>query len=210
MLTSLHSPKIDYPRMEQALAERCASEVMALGYRHFGLETDDDEQVRLVLPKLEEAERRHADAARAEAGALQFIASLSGVDGLVLAVRGMSIRGFGVEILARQDPKTALLASDASGSTGEPIDPTRWDTRHRSMMRYCVRHQGSLGFVVSQDGDVRAMMGVGERFLVWPNIDLERSAMPPFEIPCEHCSSVGEIVPIRHIDEEENDLLPNL
>jgi hypothetical protein len=92
--------KIDYRRMEEALAERCASEIMALGYRHFGLATEDKEQVRLVLPELEEAERRNADAASAEAGALQFIASLSGVDGLVLAVCGMSIRGFGVEILA--------------------------------------------------------------------------------------------------------------
>jgi len=201
--------KIDYCRMEEALAERCASEIMALGYRHFGLETEDEEQVRLVLPELEEAERRNADAASAEAGALQFIASLSGVDGLVLAVRGMSIRGFGVEILARPDPKIAILASDALGSTGEPINPTRWGTRHRSMMRYCVRHKGSIGFVVSQDGDVRAMMGVAEQLLVWPNIDLERSAMLPFEIPCEHCSSVGEIVPIRLVDEDEIDGLPN-
>jgi hypothetical protein len=163
-----------------------------------------------VLPELQEAERRHADAARAEAWALQFIASLSGVDGLILAVGGMRIHGFGVEILAKQDPKMALLASDASGSTGEPINPTRWGTRHRSMMRYCVRHKGSIGFVVSQDGDVRAMMRVAERLLMWPNIDLERSAMLPFKIPCEHCSSVGEIVPIRRIDEDETDPLPNV
>ena len=91
--------KIQYRRMDEVLVERCASDIMTWVFRHFGVNTEDEEQLRLVLLDLEEAERRSVDTARAEAGTLQFIASLSGVDGLVLAVRGMSIRGFGVEIV---------------------------------------------------------------------------------------------------------------
>ena len=195
--------RIDYTRMDEVLAEQCASDIMAHGLRHFGLDTQDEQQLQLTLRELEYAERRSADATRAEVGTIQFIASLSGLDGLVLAVGGMNIRGFGVEILTKQDPQVAYLAMDSLGATGEQIDPTRWGTRHRSMMRYCVRHKGSIGFVVSQDGDVRAMMRVAERLLVWPNVDLERIAMLPFEIPCPHCSSVGGLFPVRPVDDDE-------
>jgi hypothetical protein len=194
--------KIQYRRMDEVLVERCASDIMTWVFRHFGVNTEDEEQLRLVLLDLEEAERRSVDAARAEAGTLQFIASLSGVDGLVLAVRGMSIRGFGVEIVAKQDPNVAYLAADPSGASGEQIDPTKWGTRHRSMMRYCDRHRGSIGFVVSQDGDVRAVMRVADRLVVWPNVDLDRSAMLPCEIPCPHCLSVGDLIPIHLVDDD--------
>jgi hypothetical protein len=195
--------RFEYARMDEVLAEQCASDIMAHSLRHFGLDTEDEKQLQLILPELEDAERRSADATRSEVGAIQFIASLSGLDGLVLAVRGMKIRGFGVEILTKQDPKVAYLAMDPFGATGERIDPTRWGTRHRSMMRYCVRHKGSIGFVVCQDGDVRAMMRVVERLLVWPNIDLERIAMLPFEVPCPHCLSVGGLFPVRPVDDGE-------
>lgn len=198
--------KIDYHRAEEALSERCASEIMELGYRHFGLDTEDSEQLHTIIPEVNEAELRKRDAARAQAGAIQFVASLSGVDGLILAVHGINISGFGVEILTKQDPKTVFLASNPSGSVGEPIDPTRWGTRHRSMMRYCFKHRGSIGFVVSQDADVRAMMRVEDRLLVWPNINLDRSATLPFEAPCERCSSVGGFVPIGLVVEDDVDL----
>lgn len=196
--------KINYPRMNDVLAERCGSDIMARGLRHFGLDIEYEEQLRDILSELGFAELRKSDAVGAEAGTHQFIASLSGVDGLVLAVRGLEIRGFGVEILTKRDPADAYLAMDPSGATSERIDPTRWGTRHRSMMRYCARHRGSIGFVVSQDGDVRAMMRVAERLLIWPNVDLERSAMLPFETPCPHCSSVGGLFPVRLVDNDEN------
>ncbi|WP_437827907.1 putative sensor domain DACNV-containing protein [Sorangium sp. So ce1153] len=195
---------IDYCRMDQALVERCASDVMAWAFRHFGLDTNDEERLHVMLLDLQQAERRNADAVRAQAGTMQFIASLTGVDGLVVAVRGLSIRGFGVEIVTKRDPDFAFLALNPCGTAGERIDPTRWGTRHRSMMRYCARHKGSVGFVVSQDGDVRAMMRVADRLLVWPNVALERSAMQPLEVPCPHCSSVGDLFPIRPIGDDDD------
>jgi hypothetical protein len=41
------------------------------------------------------------------------------------------------------------------------------------MMRYCYKHPGSVGFVVSQDGDVRALTRVGEAVIMWDNIRLQ-------------------------------------
>jgi hypothetical protein len=45
-------------------------------------------------------------------------------------------------------------------------------TRHRSMMRHCAAYPDSVGFVVSQDGDVRAISRVGEQIVLWDNIRL--------------------------------------
>jgi hypothetical protein len=41
------------------------------------------------------------------------------------------------------------------------------------MLRYCDEHEGSLGFVVSQDGDIRATMKVKDRLILWENINLQ-------------------------------------
>jgi hypothetical protein len=40
------------------------------------------------------------------------------------------------------------------------------------MMRICFRRAGSAGFVVSQDGDVRAMTRVDDRLIVWEDVKL--------------------------------------
>jgi hypothetical protein len=42
--------------------------------------------------------------------------------------------------------------------------------RHRSMIRYCASNEDSVGFVVSQDGDVRAITAVKNHVVVWENV----------------------------------------
>ena len=41
------------------------------------------------------------------------------------------------------------------------------------MMRYCYEHEGALGFVISQDGDIRATMRIGDRLVLWENINVQ-------------------------------------
>ena len=41
------------------------------------------------------------------------------------------------------------------------------------MMRYCAKFPNSVGFVISQDGDVRAITKVGERLVLWDNVRLQ-------------------------------------
>jgi len=60
-----------------------------------------------------------------------------------------------------------------------------YGTRHRSMFNYCAAHSGSVGFVVSQDGDIRAITKVGTKLVMWENIRLhagtaEHNFIPPF------------------------------
>jgi hypothetical protein len=81
----------------------------------------------------------------------------------------LEVRGFGVEITSASVPASLLLALDSSAGQTQPIEYTRWGTRHRSMMRYCWAIPGSVGFVLSQDGDVRVMTRIADAVVVWEN-----------------------------------------
>ena len=41
------------------------------------------------------------------------------------------------------------------------------------MLRYCDEHEGALGFVISQDGDIRATMKYRGRLVLWENINVQ-------------------------------------
>lgn len=107
-------------------------------------------------------------------GCVRFIASLSRVDGLVVMNRELVVRGYGAIIKEEKEPPSVWLAGDSAGSKEKlrEIKPSHFGTRHQSMMRICLRRPGSVGFVISQDGDVRAMTRVGESVLVWEDVKL--------------------------------------
>lgn len=103
-----------------------------------------------------------------------FISLLSRVDGLVLLTPRIEVLGFGVEIQTSQAPSSVYLAGDWEGTRSHQreLDYNHFGTRHRSMMRYCASVPGSIGFVISQDGDVRAMVQLEDRLVLWENIKL--------------------------------------
>ncbi len=113
-------------------------------------------------------------------GAIRFIASLSCVDGCVLLDRHMVVHGFGVEV------RTDNLLSDIYIARDPHADPkllrkgelTQYGTRHRAMMRYCYDSPGTLGFVVSQDGDIRAMTRIDDMLVLWENVDAQLAYRP--------------------------------
>ena len=115
------------------------------------------------------------DCIKGELGCVNFVASLARVDGLLLLAGGLIVRGFGVEITSPRDPGQICAASDpiASARSLRKIDLSQFGTRHRSMMRYCYGHPGSIGFVISQDGDIRAMTRVHTKLIMWDNIKLQ-------------------------------------
>lgn len=115
-------------------------------------------------------------------GAIWFVSLLTRVDGLVLLNQNLEVRGFGVEITVSEEPPEIFVASDPWGTESllKKVDYLLYGTRHRSMMRYCWKFPGSVGFVMSQDGDVRVMTKVGPKLLVWENIQLQ---LPKFVRP---------------------------
>jgi len=113
------------------------------------------------------------DAMAALSGAVALVSSLSRVDGAVLMSGGLSVGGFGVEIRSKKEVGSLHLARDPGARSTIPTDPKTYGTRHRSMMRYCSSHPGSVGLVVSQDGDVRAITRVGRRVVMWDQLQLK-------------------------------------
>ncbi len=108
-------------------------------------------------------------------GTIRFIASLSCVDGVVLLDRGLAVRGFGVEIRTLNPLSDVFLAGDARATAAllRRVGLAQFGTRHCAMMRYCHEHPGTLGFVVSRDGEIRAMVQLGEKLVLWENIDVQ-------------------------------------
>jgi hypothetical protein len=93
----------------------------------------------------------------------------------ILLSCGLNVRGFGAEITCKNDPPAIFTAGDERASKAKlrSTNFSRFGTRHRSMMRYCYANLGSIGFVISQDGDVRAIMRVGKLLVIWENIRLQ-------------------------------------
>ena len=104
-------------------------------------------------------------------GCIRFIASLSCVDGAILASPDLEIRGFGVELLSKTETDVVYLSTSANlhARSLTEVSASNFGTRHRSMFRYCFAHAGSVGFVMSQDGDLRVIRRVGDQLIVWEN-----------------------------------------
>jgi hypothetical protein len=107
-------------------------------------------------------------------GCIRFLSSLSRVDGLIWLKHDLSLNGFGTVITTEDDPDQAHRAKTVAGTNTVPINITNFGTRHRSMMRQCARDSQSIGFVISQDGEVRAITSVDGKTVMWENIRLQR------------------------------------
>lgn len=108
-------------------------------------------------------------------GAIWFVSLLTRVDGLVLIGHDLEVKGFGVEITIAEEPTEIYVAADAwaTESLLRKVDYQHYGTRHRSMMRYCAKVPGSVGFVISQDGDVRVITMSDDRLILWDNVRLQ-------------------------------------
>ncbi|ADV83698.1 putative sensor domain DACNV-containing protein [Terriglobus saanensis] len=106
-------------------------------------------------------------------GCVRFLASLSRVDGLIWLNSNLHLKAFGVEITIRDEPSKAVVARNPQGTEVKKLNMNHYGTRHRSMLRYCAANPDSVGFVVSQDGDVRAITHANGRVVLWDNIRIQ-------------------------------------
>jgi hypothetical protein len=167
--------KMNYLRLPQLLSDFSAFTIQmdTAGEEVRGLlDADADDIPALTYLDESVAEGDAEDCERAITGSVRFISSLSCVDGLILATPELAIKGFGVEIRTKKEPVTVFISSTAEPHkrTTRRVDPSHYGTRHRSMMRYCFANPKSVGFVISQDGEIRAMTRVGNRLIMWENL----------------------------------------
>jgi len=108
-------------------------------------------------------------------GSIWFISLLSRVDGLVLLRPDLSVRGFGVEIRLTDRLEDVFRSTGPMAASGSlrKVNFDQFGTRHRSMMRYCSHIDNSVGFVISHDGDVRAISNVDGKTVIWEDIRLQ-------------------------------------
>ena len=106
-------------------------------------------------------------------GCVRFLASLSRVDGLIWLDSSLRLKAFGVEITIRDDPDSVFLAQNPMGTKTNKLNPNSFGTRHRSMLRYCNAHPDSVGLVVSQDGNVRAVTRGDKGVFLWDNVQIK-------------------------------------
>jgi hypothetical protein len=106
-------------------------------------------------------------------GCVRFLASLSRVDGLIWLDFALRLKAFGVEITVRDEPSHIFTAQNSQATRTKKLDINQYGTRHRSMLRYCASNPNSVGFVVSQDGDVRAITRSGSRVILWDNVRIQ-------------------------------------
>lgn len=109
-------------------------------------------------------------------GSVSFLASQSCVDGVVLFGQNMVAKGFGTVIKSKKMPKTIYVSPTATGTVKSLLatDPKHFGTRHRSMISYCWSYPGSVGFVISQDGDIRVFSKIEDKLVMWENIKTQQ------------------------------------
>jgi len=168
--------KIDYPRLSHALASLAAQRIARMSIRD-SLNMKYLEERKKFIPRSlyldEMITGVYVDDHEDEiTGCVRFISSMSCVDGLILASPDLSVRGFGVEIRTRKEVEKVYLSPGPviSDKRLRRIDSSHYGTRHRTMMRFCFAHPGSIGFVISQDGEIRAMTRVKDRLVMWENL----------------------------------------
>jgi hypothetical protein len=172
--------KAHYPRLRSSLDTLAYAQAVKLdtwnriGQAYMGQQSDDIPASLYVDRMIAGTEVEQSQ--RAIDGALWFTSLLTRVDGLVLMNPQLEVLGFGTEIICPHEPDALFLSEDTK-ATEQKLHPVSLDhhgTRHRSMMRYCAQEPGSLGFVISEDGEVRAFTSVNSRLVMWENIKLHR------------------------------------
>ena len=170
--------QLQYKRLQTAIATRARLTISRahfsdVTYSYMKSEANELPMDLYLDESITKGEKRDNDSE--VDGAIWFVSLLTRVDGLVLMDQNLSVKGFGAEITYDEEPNSVFMAGDRNGSRRllRRVDYNHYGTRHRSMMRYCAQVPGSLGFVVSQDGDVRIITQVRGRLIVWENIKLQ-------------------------------------
>lgn len=109
-------------------------------------------------------------------GAIRYVSSLSCVDGLIVLNKQFEVKGFGAVIRFKPIPEKVYVSKTINVSDSKliPMSPDHYGTRHRSMFSYCWNNENCVGFVVSQDGDIRAIKKVKNKIIIWENIKVLR------------------------------------
>jgi len=109
-------------------------------------------------------------------GCIRYISSLSCIDGLVVLTPTLNVLGFGTIIEFKEPPEYVYKSPIATVNESKLIQTksNSFGTRHQSMIAYCHNNPEAIGFVVSQDGDIRAFSQINNKVIMWENIKVHQ------------------------------------
>jgi hypothetical protein len=102
---------------------------------------------------------------------LQRLAQLSVIDGALILTRELELVAFGSHIQAPKWTGRTLEGPNGRGySSGNPFDAKRFGLRHNAAINFAGACEGSVVFVISQDGPVQAFTKSDQdTVLYWPD-----------------------------------------
>jgi hypothetical protein len=165
--------KLKYNRLPVAIIDFLKNSISHRYKLQEGLKSEAINPVQ--LKEIESLRKKSWDARNELKGAIRFIASQSCVDGLVVMNKKMVVNGFGAVIKDLISPSKIYIADNLNGTSVVAKESDHFGTRHRSMFAFCDANPGSIGFVISQDGDIRAIMKIKNRVVMWENIKTQKS-----------------------------------
>ena len=96
---------------------------------------------------------------------LNFLAQLACVDGALLLSDHLEPIAFGTTLLAQEWRGNIVVGPDSFGGGGQEFDLSRLGTRHNSAANFIGAFPYCYGFVLSQDGPIRAFIRKDENTL---------------------------------------------
>jgi hypothetical protein len=99
----------------------------------------------------------------------RLFSDLMQVDGALVLDKRVCLIGFGGEIRVDRNVLQVGQAHDLEGKTITPWNVQSDGTRHRSVYRLCSVEPEAIGFVISQDSQVRLIANVDDSVVFWPH-----------------------------------------
>jgi hypothetical protein len=99
----------------------------------------------------------------------RLFSDLMQVDGALVLDKRMCLVGFGGEIRVDRNVFQVGQAHDLEGNQVTGWDVRSDGTRHRSVYRLCSVEPEVIGFVISQDSQVRMIANVNDSVIFWPH-----------------------------------------
>ncbi len=99
----------------------------------------------------------------------RLFSDLMQVDGALVLDKRMCLVGFGGEIRVDRNVIQVRHAHDLEGTRVSEWNVQGDGTRHRSVYRLCSVEPEVIGFVISQDSQVRMIANVDESVIFWPH-----------------------------------------
>jgi hypothetical protein len=100
---------------------------------------------------------------------LDMIAQLSCVDGALIIDEHLRPLRFATHLAAPKWSREVLEGTHHDILPTQRIELARFGTRHNSAIGFVGVCPGTIGFVISQDGPVRAILRVGDAIWLWPD-----------------------------------------